>query len=260
MSGTKRRFLLLALFAMFLAGSCWADVIGPVAATAFNDSVDWCQFGCLTATSTWTPLGTSQSWVAAGGISTGTVGLANPIGNDSMVLAVQDLNWTGNFPDIPSGMGLIYNNACCGSSPDDILISFNQAEVGVGAYIQADYPGDFTATVSLFDASMQLLGSYSTSGYSDNSPGGALFIGANSTDPVWYALFDAIGTGGSSAEPDFAIGTMMLNNAVACTPDDEGEGGSCAGDTVPEPASWLLMAPVLLGLAVFARRRLPLRG
>jgi hypothetical protein len=251
-----RKLLLLASGAALLTGSSWAGVVGPVLPAGFSDSVDWCQFGCATATNSWLSLGASQTWLSAGGY-TGSIALANAYPDGNLQLAVQDLNWAGNFA---SGMGLIYNNACCGSTPDEMLVAFDQAQFGAGVYIQANYPGDFTATVSLFDQSYQLLGSYSANGTSDQTAGNALFIGANSTGPVWFAQFSAIGTGGAGAEPDFAIGTMLLNSAASCTGDgssDDSGGDSCASsdDNIPEPASLLLMSPALLGLVAFTRRR-----
>ena len=75
MKDLKRRLSLLALCAAFSVGASRAAVIGPIAASAFNDSVDWCQLGCPTDPSNapLVVLGQSASWVSGGG-STGTVG------------------------------------------------------------------------------------------------------------------------------------------------------------------------------------------
>ncbi len=165
---------------------------------------------------------------------------------------VQGDSWSGNFDPT---MGLLYNNACCGSTPGPIGMAFLQGETGVGAYIQSSSNGAFTATISLFDINDVLLDSYTTAGTSDTSAGTALFIGATSTDPIWFAQFNAVGIG--SNEPDFAIGTTKLNvPSLPCTDDNRNGDDNCGGnhDDAPEPASLLLMAPALLGI-VFTRRR-----
>jgi hypothetical protein len=134
-------------------------------------------------------------------------------------------------------MGLVYNGVANGNTPDSILITFLQGEYGVGAYIQADAFGPFSATISLFDISDKLLGSFTASGVADNNVGTALFIGAATGDaPVYFATFSATGDGSSGAEPNFAIGTMQV-------------------ETTPEPASLFLLTPVLLGMVAFTRRR-----
>ena len=257
MRNLKRQLLFLALCAVFLAGNSWAGVIGPLGPAFFNDTVDWCQFGCVQSSplSTVVPLASPQTWVSTGG-NTGAIALA--LGGNAF-FTQQGGFWGGNFN---SEMGLIYNNACCGGTSDNFLVAFDQAEYGVGAYIQADSPGAFTGTVSLYDASQVLLGSIGLSGVSDTSPGGAIFVGATSTDPVWFAQFTVSGTTGlAGPEPDFAIGTMSLNATAPCSGggDDKGDDngdGSCGAteDSVPEPSSLLLMSPTLLGL-VFLRRR-----
>jgi hypothetical protein len=123
---------------------------------------------------------------------------------------------------------LIYNGVANGNTSTDIAADFNQPETGVGAYIQSETLGSFTATVTLFDINFQPIGSFTTGGEATTTPGTALFIGALSTTPVWAVQFDAVGTG--PAEPNFAIGTMGL-----------------PATGVPEP-SFLLVIPAI-GLA-----------
>ena len=223
MRNLKRQLLFLALCAAFLAGNSSAGVIGPLGPASFNDTVDWCQFGCVPGSplSTVVPLASPQTWVSTGG-NTGAIALA--LGGNAF-FTQQGGFWGGNFN---SEMGLIYNNACCGGTSDNFLVAFDQAEYGVGAYIQADSPGAFTGTVSLYDASQVLLGSIDLGGVSDTSPGGAIFVGATSTDPVWFAQFTVSGTTGlAGPEPDFAIGTMSLNATAPCSGggDDKGHVG-----------------------------------
>jgi hypothetical protein len=154
------------------------------------------------------------------------VGTGQPVYN-----LVQGSTWIGDFN---SGEGLIYNGVANGNTPTDIAADFNQPETGVGAYIQSQTLGSFTATITLFDINFQPIGSFSTGGTATATPGTALFIGALSTTPVWAVQFDAVGTG--PAEPNFAIGTMGLPTTA-----------------VPEP-SFLLVIPAF-GLAIFLLRR-----
>jgi MYXO-CTERM domain-containing protein len=68
--------------------------------------------------------------------------------------------------------------------------------------------------------------------------------------------FSATGTGGAGVEPDFAIGTVRLG--LGCQGDGEpGDDEFCTEveNETPEPASFLLLTPALLGLVAFTRRR-----
>jgi hypothetical protein len=173
-------------------------------------------------------MATPQPWASGGG-TTGLVGL-NGLGEDFWVRQ-QDVNWAGNFA---TGMGLIFNGAATGfgNSPASIAVTFDNPIYGVGAFIQADFFGAFTGTMTLYDYLYQPLGTFSANGLSEYNPGTALFLGAYSSDLIYAVEFSAIGVG--PTEPDFAIGTML---------------------TIPEPATFVLMVPALVGLAAWKRRR-----
>ncbi len=221
-----RKIALLCLLCLTLGlGSAWAST-GSTNPNDFQDPVNWCtNYGCQGA-----QLGTPQTWLSDGGL-TGMIGL---VSSQNMQNLQQGVSWNGNFA---AGMGVIYNGVqTLGNTPGGILVSFDAPVYGAGAYIQEDFFGAFTGTISLFDSSFNLLGSYSHDGTSDTNVGTALFLGAfDSTPDVSYALFD-------TQDDVFAIGTMIIKTQQQTT--------------TPEPGTLLLLGPSVLGLAGVLRRRI----
>jgi hypothetical protein len=223
-----KRPILFTLLGLTLGlGTAWATVQGTTNPNAFTqDAIDWCQYGCLGD-----GFQPSLPWVSNHG-ATGTVGLVNDMGQDFYNFQ-QGNGWNGNFP---AGMGLIYNGFVFGTQPLDILTTFTSGIAGVGAYIQADKFGPFSATITLFDQHNNSLGSFTANGVSNNMVGTALFIGAsNSTGGVYAAQFNVVDVNGNN---DFAIGTVNFDS------------------TIPEPSSLLLFGSSVLGVARILRRRL----
>ena len=220
----KKLALLFVLCLALGLSTAWASV-GTTDPTIFQDTIDWCtNYGCQSQ-----QLGTPQFWTSNGG-ATGMVGL---VSSQNMENLVQGTSWSGNFSN---GMGLIYNGVLTlGNDPGGILLSLDNPAYGVGAYIQNDIYGSFTATISLYDAAFNLLGTFSAPGVSDNNVGTALFIGAYDTSAdVSYALFD-------TNDDIFAIGSAKLMTQQY--------------NPVPEPGTLALLVPSALGLAGVIRRR-----
>jgi hypothetical protein len=222
--------ILLTLLGLTLGlGTARATIIGTTNPNAFTeDSINWCQqFGCLNNFAQFSP---PQPWISNGG-ATGTVDLHNRQ-LQNFINFQQGITWPGNFP---AGMGLIYNGFVFGNVPGvGIVTTFSSGISGVGAYIQANNLGPFSATITLFDQSNNPLGSFTANGVSNGVVGTALFIGAsNSTGGVYSAQFDVTDVNGTE---DFAIGTVNFNS------------------TIPEPSSLLLFGSSALGLAGVIRR------
>jgi hypothetical protein len=235
--GFVKKAVLFTALCLLTLGRAWANPIqGTTNPNAFTqDSINWCQFGCMGAGET-----SPQPWVS-NDAATGTVGLHNGgfqgfySFHEGPLLAI---NWVGNFS---SGMGVLYNGyqfGCAlpnvGCQQAGIRITFNSAVEGVGAYIQGDTHGPFSATITLFDQNGNSLGSFTAGGVSDNIEGTALFIGASGVGPIFAAQFDTIDAAGHN---DFAIGTLKFNS------------------TIPEPSSLLLFGSSALGVAGVIRRR-----
>lgn len=225
----KKLSILLLVGVLLGACSAWAGIIGSTDPSQFDDPVAWCaNFTCDTNPAT--QYGTPQTWTSVGG-KTGLVGL---VSSQNMEMRQQGLTWNGNFA---AGEGIVYNGVLDGNNPGGILVSLDSPQLGMGAFIQDNFFLPFTATITLYDAGFNLLGTYSAPGVSDTNVGTALFIGAyDSILDVSYALFDV--TDGVNPE-DFAIGTLKLQTEAP----------------VPEPGTLFILGPSALGLYGILRRR-----
>jgi len=229
----KRKLRIVLVGLTVSAGMTWAGTLDTNPAD-FPTTINWCQFtgACPGAGSFPTP----TAWVSSGS-DTGWVGL-NATGQN-FETRQQGSTWNGNFA---SGMGLVYNGGSDGSghTPTDVVLLFNQAEYGAGAYVESGEYGAFTATITLYDSSDAVIDSFVEAGDSENDPGTAIFIGAyDPTADVWAVGFNILN---ADQVDDVGIGTAGLMDSPPAT--------------TPEPASVLLIAPALLGLAAFGRKRI----
>ncbi|MGA2195216.1 MAG: PEP-CTERM sorting domain-containing protein [Bryobacteraceae bacterium] len=227
----KRKLCAILVGLAVSAGMTWAGTADNNPAD-FPTTIDWCQYVCAgSVLSLVTPTAFTSS-----GADTGLVGLSGT--GQNFEIYQQGVNWNGNFS---TGMGIVYNGSEDGNTPADVVLDFNQAEYGAGAYVETDEFGAFTATITLYDFNDIAIGSYVEAGTSAFSPGTAIFIGAyDPTADVWAVGFNVLNAGGVD---DAAIGMAGLMDSLPNV-------------GTPEPATMLLIAPALLGLAAFGRKRI----
>ena len=217
----KKTILLTLLCVSLGMSTAWASV-GSTNPNDFNqDTINWCQFGCVQGVYL-----TPQAWVSGLGL-TGLVGNTNAQNWQNLQ---QGNGWDGDFP---ANMGLVYNGvSTIGTGPTTIGIYLDQPVIGIGAWIQPDFYGAFTASITLLDSNLVPMFTFNAAGNSTAIPGTGLFIGAyDGTADIWGVIFD-------TTAHDLAIGTTRI------------------GAPIPEPGTLLLVGPSLLGLAGVLRRRL----
>jgi hypothetical protein len=218
----RRLGILFFLVITLGCGSAWAAISGT---TNQNQGPDYVTWGQLYVPPDYTPINTPQMWTSQDG-ATGTVGLS--VLNPFYVLQ-EGVTWSGQFAN---GEYLVYNGRLFGNPDSDIFATFDKPVYGAGAYVQSDYYGPFSATVSAYGSMDNLLYSFTASGYSAYGPGSALFIGIVDTNREIYSM--TFGVVDQFGYNDIAMGTMRL---------------------VPEPSTLLLLGSGLLGLVGLRWRR-----
>lgn len=220
-----RKLFGFLVFGVLATASAWAGTVTEVTTLAglnADDSVGWGQLGSVT-----TQIQSPASVTSVNGLSM-TV-------SDGGVLERRDQGsgWAGNFT---LGDQLLWNQA---NGNAITVIDLSNPISGVGAQIQANVFGPFTATISAYSGNT-LLGSFNEDGDSNiNGDGSAIFLGVSDTSAeITSVAFSVSDVNGFS---DFAIDTLYLNDSSTTT--------------TPEPTSLLLAGSALIGLALTARKR-----
>ncbi|MGH7223791.1 MAG: hypothetical protein ACRELF_11220, partial [Gemmataceae bacterium] len=195
---------------LFVAASARADSLSHITALGAqgaNDSANWSQLGPDA-----TELGTTFTAFSSLGYEVnGSFSGASPTSLVAAVCPATPCSWAnggdGSTP-FAAGDSLIWtaDGGNSGNGPITLTIGTNVS--GVGAMIQEDAPGTFTAEIQVFNGASSL-GSFSESSDSNGDP---IYIGVKDTSGanINKAEFSITSTGG--APSDFAIGALQLNN------------------------------------------------
>lgn len=213
------KIALAVLLALASTAAAYGDSL-VTTRPAGTDSVDWGQLG-----GAGTAIPQNFTFTTTDGVS-GNGSFAGGTGE----VAVQGNNWAGNFS---SGNILAWTSA---GANGPLTLSFGQGYTQIGAQIQADFFGAFTAQIC--DVATSTCFTEDGTSNSDGD-GSAIYIGISSSTPITEVTFSL--TSASFNPADFAINEVTLNSSVAAT---------------PEPGGFALLGTGLLGAAAMARRRL----
>ncbi|HJS98145.1 MAG TPA: PEP-CTERM sorting domain-containing protein [Terriglobales bacterium] len=224
----KRKIVLIMALVSVMATVALADSLVGVTTRTGNDTAVWSQLGAPGD-----PISNPFTATSNGGV--GITGSFDGGGNGQVMQ--EGNNWFGNFA---VNDFLVWTNSP-GQGP--LTLSLSQGVSQIGAQIQADFFGSFTAMIQAFDSNGNLLGSFSEAGNStgdeDNS---AIYIGIQDLTGANIAKVTFSLTDCAQDCNDFAINQLSLTT-----------GGGGGG--VPEPASLMLLGSGLVGIANLARRR-----
>lgn len=161
-----------------------------------NDYIDWGTLG-----SDFTPVA-NPSPVTSNLGSNATISQANA---SNMLIRQQGGSWFGNFA--PNDFVL----STYGNGP--ITMSFANPVFGAGAQIQTDFYGSFTFTLTAYDGSDNVLGSFtSVSNSTANADNSAIFIGVNDNAASISKLIFRTSVNGFPQ--DVAINRLAIATAV----------------------------------------------
>lgn len=218
-----RNYLAIALVStsILVAVPACASIVTSQSALAPDDSIGWAQLGA-----TLTPVPNGQVVTSVDG-KTATLSSTTLSGFERLD---QGNGWNGNFAP---GDALLWTGDAGGP---DITITFANPVSGVGAQIQADVFGAFTAEIHLSNGNV-----FTEDGTSNpNGDGSAIFLGAlDGTADILSISFDMTLAAGSPNS--FAIDTLFIRTNPP--------------NSVPEPLTLSLFGIGLGGLVAMRRRK-----
>lgn len=207
MLNPARHYLLRVVIALtfVLASTAWADTLKLVTSPSgqgANDSLNWSQQGADGKV-----LAASFSGKTALG-STVTVGLAGANSVISVVCAASPCSWTGM--GFTAGHSLLWTSDAVNGGNGPVTLTFAKPVAGLGAFVQADLPGGFTAKIQVFNGATSL-GSFTV----PSSTGAAIYIGVlDQTGPNITSAVLSL-TSCATTCTDFALDTVAVNTPVA---------------------------------------------
>jgi len=194
------------LFGLIAAGISAATVIRAdalvqvtsVGAQRATDAAKWSQLG----PDNWV-LPQSVSLKSVNGNSY-TISLAGANSVTSVVCSANPCSWTG--AGFTAGDTLLWTSDAAAGGNGPVTVKFTAAVAGVGAFVQADTPGQFTVQIQAYNGAT-LLGTFTAL---SNSNGDATYIGVNDqTGPnVTSVVFSLAKCSGLCT--DFAIDTLNV--------------------------------------------------
>ena len=203
------------LMILIATGAARADsvaVVTSLGALGANDTIVWSQLGADATLLTATP-----SFTSTGGV-TGSVSLAGPNSLVAVVCPSAACSWNlAGLSGFSAGDSLIWTADTGNSGNGPLSLIFSSKNLaGAGAFIQADGPAQFTASIQPFDSSMTSLGGPFT--VESDVAGDATFIGVlDSTAGNIHAVTFSI-TSCTGDCSDFAIDKVSLKVPGGATP------------------------------------------
>jgi hypothetical protein len=195
--------IVLAVFATTAARADSLVLVTSQAGQGANDFVHWSYLGADGS-----PLGSSAAATSVGG-STVTLALAGANSLVSVACPASPCSWTG--PGFTAGDSLIWTSDAGNGGNGPLTLNFSRSVSGVGALIQADGPGQFTAQIQAFNGTTSL-GSFTVT---SDANGDAAYVGVldQSGTNITSAVFSLTTCAGTCT--DFAIDTANLDMAPA---------------------------------------------
>src|SRR5258705_3201702 len=199
----------LMLASLLAAPICRADsmlAVTSLGAQNANDFVHWSQLG-VDATS----LAASFGATSVNGISI-SVTLAGP--NSLLAIECPQLLCSWNGVGFNAGDALVWTSDLGNGGNGPLTLGVGTSVSGVGAFIQADGPSQFTAQVQVFNGATSL-GSFPVT---SNANGDAAYVGVidQTGANISSAVFSVTSCEGACT--DFAIDTVNLKASAIASP------------------------------------------
>jgi len=212
------------------AGQARADLVEVTSRSALagTDFVDWGKLG---------PNGTSIPNPFSINSNGGVKLTVSQAGASTFTRLDQGAGWNGNFAP---GAHLLWTTGANG--PVTMSYGITNGVSAIGAQIQANFFGAFTATITAYDASNTVIGSFTENGVSNsNGDNSAIFLGVLSHTTSIFRIQYSVSSSVPQGQQDFGINQLDFTKSNL--------------SSTPEPASLTMLGIGIVGMAGYVLRR-----